>query len=269
MDHPSLTIIMTCWDQYSDVRRVCFESLEKFGGLPYNFIIACNNQIDDPYKKGEVIVCEKNSTGTQRLLEAALKVETEYLLMITEDALFMGEPDCHRIEEMVDFMNKNNIIFCKMVPYPNKKGKKIPCMDNVKWINKRQAYGENLLCAIYEKEYFLKLLGDASENPWQLEERLLNKAVNSSKGYYKDRIVLTDNPLKIMFCVNYGKWNRDAVKVINKIGLTLDESRAKLSLKEMYVVKLKSLVTRNLPVVFRCKIKKMLKKIGFKFATSS
>ena len=259
---------MDCWDSYKDVRSVFFESFRKnWKDLPYPVILACNSAMEDERTVGEVVVCDSSLTDSKRHLRALDRANSEYVLLIVEDGLITKPVNSQRIEEILDYMDEKQLNFCKMVPFPSKKGKKIQDFPNAKYISKRQAYGINYLCGIYRVSYLKTLLDSECKDSWEIEEMLLRKAAASEKGYYEDKILVTDDPLNIVFCVEKGKWSHWAKKYIKKNGYMFNSSRESWSLWHDFVAGIKHFISNILPIKLRFKIKKVLMKFGMKFAT--
>ena len=265
-----LTITMDAWYKYKDVRCLFLESLKRnWADLPYPFVIACDENIIDEQipKQTEVIVCDKLLTDSKRHLEALKNSHTEYVLLIVEDGLITDTVDEKRIEDILDYMDANNIDFCKMVPVPNRFGKRIKDFKNAKFINKKQAYGVNYLCGIYRKSFLFSLLDSECKDSWEIEEMLLKQAALSKRGYFSDKIIVTDNPLHIVFCVESGKWSHWAIKYAKKNGYAVESDRGIWSAWHDIIAKTKHFISTIVPIKFRFALKKFFSKLGFKFAT--
>ena len=263
-----LTITMDLWDKYADVRKYFFESLKKYWpSNPYPIVMACNTDITSEKLPGELIISGNDSTDSKRHLDILKNVSTEYVLLIVEDGLLLDEVNTSRIEKILDFMDENNIDFCKMIPTPNKKGKKIKDLKKSKYINKRQPYGINYLCGIYRRSFLYSVLDSECKDSWEIEEMLLKVATESERGYYSDKIVVTDNPLNIYFCVEKGRWNNKAVRLIKSNGYEFDSTRPVWSRMHDFIAKIKHMSSALLPISFRVKLKKIFSAFGIKFAT--
>lgn len=268
MEEKRLTITMDCWDKYKDARSLFFCSLKRnWENRKYPLIIACNSDISDEDIPGRLIVCANDSTDSKRHLEAVKAAETKYVLLIVEDGVFTKKVNQDRIEAILDFMDKNNMDFCKLYPTPDKSGKTIKGFENAKYINKRQPYGINYLCGIYRKTYLENLLNNHYKDSWEIEEALLRQAANASKGYYTDKMVVTDDPLSVRFCIEKGKWSFWARRFIKKNGYHLDSNRETWSFRHEAMAKIKHLFSRFVPARFRHNLKHISQKFGMKYAT--
>ena len=96
---------------------------------------------------------------------------------------------------------------------------------------------------------------------------LLKNARMSKKGYYCNKIVVTDNPLNVFFGVEKGKWANKAIRIIKKHGYELDSKRKVWSIWHDCISFLKNRATSFLPIRVRYSLKKFLHKMGMKFAT--
>lgn len=261
---------MDCWYKYKDARTLFFNSLSNnWKDLPYKIIVACNNSLKDENIPALVIECDDSLTDSKRHLRALEAAETEYVLLVVEDGLITSAIDNNRIEAILDYMDNNRINFCKLVPIPNKKGKRINDLPYAKYISKRQAYGINYLCGIYRKTYLLELLDSSCKDSWEIESKLLNDACNMEKGFYDDKIVVTDNPLHIVFCIEQGKWSYWAAKFIKKHGYAVESDRDHWSFFHDLFAKIKHAASSIVPIRMRKKIKKILAKVGLKFTVKN
>ena len=259
---------MDCWSKYRDVRKVFFESINRnWDHSSYDFIIACDEDISAEKNDALIVVCDKSLTDSRRHLEALKLVRTEYVLLVVEDGMIEKKVNNDRIEEILDFMDNNQIDFCKLVKMPNGRGKKIKDLNNAKYINKRQAYGINYLCGIYRKTFLFSLLGGDCKDSWEIEESLLKESANSEKGFFDNKILVTDNPLNIVFCVEKGKWSHWARKRILKNGYSFNSGRETWSFWHDCLAKIKHLSSSCISSKKRVLIKSILSKIGIRFAT--
>lgn len=264
-----LSIVLHCWDQYSDVRDIFFKTFEMWWKkCPYDFVVSCNAEIIDKKSYCRYVTCSQNSNTVERVLAALKATDSKYILIIHEDAIFMNEPDIDNVNEIVKYMENNNIVFTKLASAPNRQGKTINKKLKLKLINKRQPYGLNFLCAIYERSYLLSILGDGSFDTWHIEKSFLNEVYSSSRGYFNDKLICVSNPLRVYFGVDKGSWDRKAIKKLNRLHLQINPVRKVKTRKEQFKKDLyDALSTMVLPLKFRSGLKKVLTKLGFKFTT--
>ena len=263
-----LTITMDCWHSYKDARDLFFKSIDRYWpDLNYPMIIACNKPLDGENYKGKVIVCDESLTDSKRHLEALKHTETEFTLLIVEDGLITAPVNNKRLDEIVEYMEKNHIDFCKLTNTPNKRGKKIKDLPFAKKINRRQPYGINYLCGIYRKSFLMELLDSDCKDSWEIEEHLLKDALSEPHGYYDNKILVTDNPLHVRFCIEQGKWSYWAKKTIAKKGYCIESSRKSWSIWHDFFARSKHFASSFFPIRLRFGLKKVLSKIGFKFTS--
>lgn len=266
----NLTLIVSCWDKYDDVRKVFFESLLKYWPTcPFRIVIAINSgeKFFLPGLKIDTIECPASSTGTERLIYALKEVNSKYVLLLHEDAIFYDYVNSDFVKALTVFIISHNIEYCKMINSPSKKGKKFSNPYSLKYINHRQPYGINICCSIYKKDYFLHTMDDTLST-WELENKLNTIASKMERGYYNDKVICTSNPLRVYFGVMGGKWSRKALKLCKQKGFSIDIERRKInSLWTEMVNSFKSLATRICPWKLRLFLKKVLTKLGFKFVT--
>lgn len=264
-----LTITMDCWDKYKDARTLFFESLKRnWGDLEYPLVIACNKPLEKESLPGKVIVCGDDSTDSLRQLQAVRDASSEYVLLVVEDGLITETIRNNRIEEILDFMDSHSIDFCKMVNAPNKRGRRIHGYPHLKYIRKRQAYGINYLCGIYRKTYILSLLESGCKDSWEIEKMLLSNAAHAGKGYYNDKVIATDNPLHIRFCIEQGKWSHWAMKYIHSNGYVVESDRGVWSWQHDLLSSIKHFMSTIIPTHSREKLKRVFSRLGIKFVTN-
>lgn len=263
-----LSIILHTWDRYKDVRAVFFETFERYwNDCPYEFVMSCNADISGEKRRGKLVICPDNSNDVQRMIAAVQNTETKYILLFHEDAIFMDRIHSGDIEEIVNFMDEKEIVFCKMVPTPNGRGKAFKEAKHIRRINKRQVYGLNVLCSIYERNYLLEILGDGENDSWYMENAFIEAAVSAEKGFYEDKVVVTTNPLHVFFGVEKGMWNRRAIRIMKKQGIVPDKSRKVKSLGKDVMDNLILVSYSIIPNIFRIPLKKTLRSFGMKFTT--
>ena len=186
------------------------------------------------------------------------------MCLLLEDFFISDKVDNGEIEKIVDFMEKENIVYYKLQTFSKLKSdkyKKIPYLTEIKDDKK---YGVSLLAAIWKKEDLLKMIGGGDYNAWRFEiMRNEEKSHNlSGKCVYDNRDVL-----HICHGVVKGKYLPQAIKAMKKKGYILNSSNEReiLSFKERFEFKLKLYIKNMCPESLYDTVKKTGKKIGFRF----
>lgn len=256
-----LAIYISSYDGCSDLWDNFFKIFDKYWkNCSYN-VYLINNEIN--YKHNDVITV---NTGPEinwfnRTIKSLEEITEEYILFFLEDYFFSKEILEDDIEEIIDFMKKNNVFYYQLSERSdiNKKEKRILA-------NSKYNYPISLQPAIWNKNEFLKVLKEINgKSPWDFEYYYLNKYPkdygNINGAYYDSRDILgyKNGILR-------GKWFRKTLKFYHKLGIDLDiGNRDKLSVFSELKYNIACWCSNHLSNNLKEKIKKFLKKVKFDY----
>lgn len=213
-----MTILVVSCDEYEDMWQDFFNCKRYYWpDCPYNTFLA-NNERQFSFEGLQVINCGKHAQWSTRTRMALEKIKTKYVCFMLEDFFLSQKVDTPVIEDILDTMSINDIKYYKLfslskftTPYYNKaKGERI--------IPANLRYGVSLMAAIWEREYFYKIVGDGDYNPWKFEinrnnEAQLARPTDPMCGIYNE-----NNVLNICHMVVQGKYLPLAVRNMKSKG---------------------------------------------------
>jgi hypothetical protein len=271
MINNDLTIIIVSCDAYQDIDYQYLKFLhENWRDCPFEIVFAMETKQIERYDI-KTVVCGENTTWTQRAIEAVKSAKTQYILLSIED-LFISKPVNNTdILSILDFVKKEKIKYYRIPVFkvPDKATIYYPNSKHAQLIRRDRRYNVSLGTSIWDRDELLTVLGDGTMSAWDLENYFLKKAEHEQPGYL-DRYVTDDRLLlHTVHMIKSGKWIPKSVKKLEKLGYKIDaSSRGYISFSDR--IKLNSIyswMSINLPSSLRNKIKCIMSKLGFKFAS--
>lgn len=217
-----LTILIVSYDGYKDMWTDFFNCKKlNWSDCPYETVLA-NNEENFQFEGVRVINCGKEAQWSTRTRKALENIETRYVCFMLEDFFISQKVDNSVVKDALETMTKSNIVYYKLLslsklttPYFNKeKGERI--------IPANLHYGVSLMAAIWDRKYFLNLIGPDDYNPWKFEaERNIDiqsaKSTDPICGLYNEK-----NILNICHMVVQGKYLPNAVRKMNTLGYNIN-----------------------------------------------
>ncbi|MBQ6244289.1 MAG: hypothetical protein IJK55_06205 [Bacteroidales bacterium] len=248
-----MTILVVSYDGYSDVWPGLFASLRRFWpDCPYEIVLA-NNEKDLANNAVRVIHAGADAQWSTRTRIALEQIETKYVCFLLEDFFFSGKVDAERIESAMDLMEKDGLEYYKLLSFSKIKTKLYDRDDVLQVIPAGLPYGVSLLAAIWEREAFLRMIGDGDYNPWLFEARRIEEAKTAVDKQRLLGVYDPTNPLRICHMIVQGKYLPNAVRTMGAAGIAVDlSSRPVLRGGEYFKYKLKrmgSSLSTRLPFV--------------------
>ncbi len=261
-----LKIVISSPDSYRDVFDVYYKCFMKFcTDSPYELILASNNA---KYDGISVINNHKTDDNwTERILPILRQINSKYVLIMCDDIFITDRVNYSSVELILDEMDEKNINFCGML---NKIGGKKLCRDSLlNFVKKRKPYALNLQMGIYNRDYLLEVLGDGEKSAWDIEKKWVKEVYDAPNEYFSDVVCCKKNIFNCIHGIEKGKWFPSAVKKLKKIGISVDDSRAKMSRFQEFKNTLKGKIGKMLGVRARMFIKKIMSRFGMKFVTDN
>lgn len=251
--------------EYKDVFDVFIKCLNKYwDGVEYPVILSTNYPAT---YEGVKIINSNNlqDTWTERTVKALSEIDEKYILLLCDDMLIRRKIDNRKIETIIDFMDDNEIMFCRL--NPTKYGRKVKKIDFLNWTNKKMPYGINLQRGIYNKDYLIELLGDGSKSAWDIEKDLLKKAEQSKNEYFDNIITCRKNIFPVVHAVDKGCWYPKAIRFLKNEDISISINRKVMSQSKEILQDLKTFFSKLVTPRNRIRIKKILRKIGVSFTS--
>ena len=261
-----LSIYVSSPDSYSDVLEVYLKCFKKYwSDCPYEFILTTNSR----NYEGATCICNNKpgDTWIERTIAAYSHITSKYILMMCDDILINGKIDNEKIESILDYMDQNDIKFCRLKPV--KQGEKILEFPFLNRVSKQMPYAVNLQIGIFRMDYFKQVIGDGTLSAWDIENKLNTEASIAEDCISSD--VISANSIVIPFIhgVDKGKWYRKAISFIKKEFPDYKFVRPVLPI----FIELKNytigLIQYNLSPRRRKRIKEMAQKLGVGFASKN
>lgn len=239
----NLTLLLVSYDGYSDMWPTFFECKKKFwANCPYPIVLA-NNEKCFKADGLKVINCGKDAQWSTRTRMALENIETKYVLFLLEDLFFSGHINTRYIEDALQLMESDGIDYYKIMTFSKFK---TPYYKKTKYLHVIPAshpYGISLQASIWNRDYFLKMIGEDDYNPWvfevcRLEEEQIVSEPDKILGVFDNR-----NILNICHMVVQGKYLPKSVKQMQKVGIEIDtKSREIMPWKDAFIYSIKSYV---------------------------
>lgn len=228
MDNRLSILVLTC-DAYSDLWDDFFNLKEKYWeDCPFKTYLITESKHYE--RKGvSVMHMGKKLNWSGRLREALKKIDTPLVLPILDDYFIYKPIDNTIILEDVEFCINHEVSFLTLerknvIQNPNRK-----YYDKYVIIPEHEKYPIDTASAIWNKEYFLKKLGEEDYSAWQFEVNMCNEA-KTEKGI--EGLLLCDErkPINIteVPIVIQGKFYPLGVKFFKDLDYTINVSKRKM-----------------------------------------
>lgn len=244
MNNSDLTLLLVSYDGYGDMWPTFFECKEKYWpDCPYQLVLV-NNIKAFKKKNVRVINCGRDAQWSMRTRLALESIESKYVLFLLEDFFLSDKVNTTDIQGAINLMEADNLDYYKIMTFSKIKTKNYKRINYLHEIPADWPYGISLQAAIWKRDYFLKMVGTEDYNPWVFEVQRLNdekraENPNSIVGVFDDR-----NILNICHMVVQGKYLPNAIRTMQKKGITIDlKSRNVMSWKESFTYRLKLIVS--------------------------
>ena len=234
---------MVSYDGYSDMWPTFFECKKKFWkDCPYPMVLA-NNEKSVDIKDLHVINCGKEAQWSTRTRIALESIESKYVLFLLEDLFISDKVNTEEIQAAIELMEKDNLDYYKIMTFSKIGTRNYKGIQYLHEIPASWPYGISLQAAIWNREYFLEMVGEEDYNPWVFEVDRLEEEENAADpqkvvGVFDDR-----NIMNICHMVVQGKYLRGAVSRMEKVGVKVDTgARGMMPWKDYLVYSIKELV---------------------------
>ena len=232
---PSYSIIVDCPDSYLDILNIFFIFIEKnWKNRTSKIYITTQEESIDCPSNVEFVKCGDDLNSIERTKVAINKISDDYIFVLDCDDFIFKPIDNNRINDLVTFMEGNNISYLRLWETKNIEQKKYKTSDkHIFYCNKKARYSKSLMANIWRKSEFLKIFKSKQDDGWSIERKWLEEVYFNDKGFYEGYCYCDKNPLNILHAVAKGKWIRKTYKKVIKSGISKDllSKRGKLDLK--------------------------------------
>lgn len=265
----NLSIVVGSCDAYSDIAALYVRFLRRYWkDCDCQIFVATENAvIDEP---GVITVTSEGTEWAKRIINTVEKTNTDYIWLTVDDLFISKEVDDRRVTEILNIIQREGIQYYGLPTKPLNPQKRKPYKnyETVFSISKNAAYGVNMVTAIWEKKELLRILNDGIETAWDVEDYFLEKASKQPGGYYEHYVDDFGYSVIYSHMIKKGKWIRKGVREIENSGIQIDyKKRGYEPLKSRARTLVVGTGKKICPVWARAEVKKLLTKVGFKFAT--
>lgn len=190
-----LTLLLVSYDGYGDMWPTFFECKERFwSNCPYPIVLS-NNVRAFEAKGLRVINCGFDAQWSTRTRKALESIDTKYVMFLLEDLFISDVVETGDIESALDLMDKDGISYYKIMTFSKIKTPSYMGEEYLHIIPASMPYGISLQAAIWEKSFFLDMIGKGDYNPWVFEVERLEEEQNTTEpnkvvGVFDDRNML-------------------------------------------------------------------------------
>lgn len=262
-----MVIFIATPDTYEDVLLIFLKCFRKFWkDCPYEVVISTNT------KEYKGVTTYKNYLTNDGWMDRAIpvlkQIEAEYILLLCDDLIITEKVDSDRIKQVFRDVIDYKIDFCGLTSHSSRVGgKKLYSNSDVLYVRRNRPYALNLQAGIYRRKFLIELLGDGSENPWELERKWIKEANNADNSYFLNIAVAEGDILNCRNGVLKGKWYGSVLRKLKRLNIEVEPVRPVIGrLQELWIF-LSRRISIILPTGLRPIIKKCLSFLGIKFAT--
>ena len=266
-----MTVVFIGFDGYKDVWNDCINLYHKYWPDNSFKTIFVNNELDIGYENVEVLHAGKDAEWSKKVNLAIENIDTPYICLLLEDFLFGDNVDNKTVEDTLDFIEKENIRYYKLVNMNRAVKNRDPLYKDIKYLHiipKSDEYGISLQAAIWKKDYLKELLGDDNYNAWKFEFDRVKEADYRNNDPNPACIFDDRNILNLKHGVIQSKYLPNTIKYFKKKGINLNVEREVMSYFQYYKLRFISKSKYLMPKSLRKKVKHILEKFGMKFVST-
>jgi hypothetical protein len=217
-DKENLAIVVFSCDAYSDLWDNFFDCFNQFWpDNKFQIYLVNNNKLYDRF--GVNVINAGDGDWSTRCRIALNSIESKYFLLFLEDYFICEKVDSFEIDKVFEYVITNNVHYYQVdridkEDYPN-----WPFYDHKDFlfnIPKTRNYWVDTSVSVWDKLFFLQLLGSENYSAWRFE---LDRNVDTKYPQrYSDKICLFDSRSLISVCmmVTQGKYHPKSLNLIEK-----------------------------------------------------
>lgn len=219
MTSGDLTILIVSYDGYMDMWPMFFKCMhDNWTDCPYEVVLA-NNEASFEFDKVRVIHCGKDAQWSTRTRKALESISSKYVCFLLEDFFISKTVKTNEIKDVLQTMDSYSVKYYKLMSLSKIKTQYFNKERGERIIPSNLKYGISLLAAIWDRNYFLDLIGKEDYNPWRFEIDRNNEAEvadDTVYGIYNER-----NLLNICHMVVQGKYLPSSLKKMKNNGYNI------------------------------------------------
>ncbi len=226
MNSKKIAVVISSFDGNSDLWSPLEESYKKYwSDCPYSLYLTTNFK-EYKSERFKTLKVGKEKSWSDMLYKSVEMLKEDYILLTFDDLFLSIKIDTQDITSLINYAIDNDVNYFQLYS-SNSQYTKVT--DKIVSKNKNSKYRNATVWSLWKKEVLLDLL-DRDENAWEFEDK---GSVRSNK-YDK------------FYCVNYsaipyingvikGKWVPDAVRKLQKQGISVDLKNRKIMTSREYI----------------------------------
>lgn len=263
----TVTIIIPTHSNYMDVCKIFLKLLEKnWPTCRSDVIVSVFGKKPEYFQKSDnvkVFYCGEKSNLIQCIVSATKTVESNYYMSILADSLISKKIDEEQVQLFISELQKNNVEYCNLYP---RKSSYNNC-EMLRSIYCDERYGVNFVAFAFNDMFIHNTLSKFTSD-MQFEEYFLKQSHDGKKNHaFQNYYILQKNIFSFKHGVYQGKWLRDSYRFLKEESLLYLTERECIFLKKYLFFRVVTAIESIFPAKVLIKIKRVLIKLGFKFAS--
>lgn len=260
-------IVLMTHSAYIDICNNFIDLFQKnWADCPFKILgVVMGNK--DTIKGIETIYIGTNGTLSDCIYTVVEKYEAHYYICFLGDAFISKKIQNIQVYNLLNELKNNNANYCGIIPKKKDLKNKKYQASYIRNIREKDIYAHSFVAFIATKEFVKDEL--VGKTDFEFEEKYLNIANDSlDNRVFPDHFIVVTDIFHIVPSIVKGKWDRFALKFVKYNNPQIQFSdRVKMNLLEQSKVTFINTFEGFVSVRTRKIIKKILIKIGFKFAT--
>lgn len=266
-----LAIVLPAYDPYKDAFDIFMDLFEKnWGDCPYPVIVAnMHFQYNSSLPNFKLINCGNEKRYRVRRNEAIKQVQAKYYLIMEEDRMFAQKIETAEVENILDFMDANDIDYYRMNTsfFKKKQRNRYKGYTHYYRIPAKEPYGRSGATSIYRIDLIEKNSKKYAD-PYVEENGYLEDSFHATEKYLPNAATDDRNVLGILHCIDKSQWIPSAKRKLQKLGYDFSNTTLKTIPAWKNIIQIgKSTIGMRIPIKVRFYIKKILSKFGMRFST--
>ncbi|CYU69480.1 hypothetical protein HO640_02260 [Streptococcus suis] len=262
-----VAIILPIFDGYEDMWEDCIRLIKK-NWKDHPAIYVFSNVLQKDWEGVTCIPVGEDAEWSKKIQKAIDVVDEKYFILMLEDFFIGDVVKANLVDELIAFMEKNGIDFCKLCDNNNIVKKRKDKFDSAypyQVIFEDEEYGISLQTSIWRKTFLEKLVGRENYNAWQFELNQVKIARNANHIKMQNAIFDPRNILNIKHGALQGQLLPPTVKYFEKIGNPLNCQRPIMTRKTYLQYWIKQLGRDLTPKVAKGIVKSIGRQFGMNF----
>lgn len=257
-----LAVIGIFFDGYKDLWDDFISLMNKYWpNCPYEKCIV-NQTLDYDESSFRVLHAGADAEYSKKVQVAIKQIDADYFLLLLDDFFAISSIDNSRINEIIEYIDKNDLNYYSM-PLPefrkSYKGKRIPKTKSLREVSSKAEYTVSCQPAIWKKSFLEKCVGHNNYNAWIFEGIYSKSTYAHTKEFLCKCVADTSNPLNLRHGALQGKIIPDTYACLTKTGYKLQSNREILSKRFYFKHKIKSRIKSIIPLSVQKKLRKFIK----------